>query len=197
MEFKPEEVHRTEHLTFKKRKDLLAFHERHPGALAAQFLLQVRRKLSRPMPENSHQLIRTDTSVWSTTPSMNELKELRHQKEVQFLGKLMMDLAEERLPQVLDAVVMRVREIRTAKAAGGSWDKAATISLMPSTAPVSTVLPDGALALRVGSCRPPLRCGNPWWRGRYGPLSSITSGRARGSWAACGGHGLERRGGRG
>lgn len=132
-------------LHFRKRKDLLAFASRHPGALGAHFLLQVRRRLMRPLPENSSELRETDPTVWAKTQA--DLKDVRDLREVQMLSRLLMDINSDRLPAAVDLLVMRIREIRMAKSQGGAWEKAAAISLMPSSVPVSVSLPDGAMSL--------------------------------------------------
>ena len=108
-------------------------------------MLQVRRRLMRPLPDDTEQLRDTDPCSWATSHS--ELKDVRDLKEVQLLSKLLMNLNTNKLAEAVDLLVMRIREIRTAKGAGGSWEKAAAISLMPSAVTVSTALPDGSMVL--------------------------------------------------
>lgn len=143
--FDSEMLTRSEVLHFRKRKDLLSFANRHPGALGAHFLLQVRRRLMRPLPENSSELRETDPTAWAMTQA--DLKEVRDLCEVQLLSRLLMDINSDRLASAVDLLVMRIREIRMAKAQGGTWEKAGAISLMPSSVPVSVALPDGAMSL--------------------------------------------------
>ena len=100
----------------------MGFAARHPGGLGAHFLWQVRRKLMRPVATNTDELLDTDATGWSAT--MCNLKDLRDLKEVQFLTKLFADVNADRLPQAMDLLAMRIREIRMAKTAGGSWEKA-------------------------------------------------------------------------
>jgi hypothetical protein len=143
--FKPEVVTRAECMHFKKRKDLLAFSQKYPGGLAGHFLHQVRRKMMLPSPSNSHELLATDPCGWAASNS--ELKDVRDLKEVQFLARLMSEVSLGRLPQAMDLCAMRVREVRMAKAASGSWEKAAAISLQACPLPSNTALPDGAFTL--------------------------------------------------
>ena len=86
-----------------------------------------------------------DTTGWAAT--MCDLKDFRDLKEVHFLAKLFADVDADRLPQAMDMLAMRIREIRMAKVAGGSWEKAGAVSLMLSTVTVTTALPDGCVAL--------------------------------------------------
>ena len=90
-------------------------------------------------------LYRVDVATWASTNS--GLKELRDQREVTVLGKVLTLLNRKREKEAADLMVQRVREILQAKRAGGSWEKAELISLLPSTSASSTALPDGALAL--------------------------------------------------
>eukprot|EP00974_Lingulodinium_polyedra_P057187 5502431-Lingulodinium_polyedra.AAC.1 len=101
-----------------------------PGALAGLLLYQVRRRLQKGAPEHSDALRRVDLSAWAATCS--ELKDIRDLKEVQLLSRLMVDIGEDRLPQAMDLAAQRVREIRLAKSQGGSWEKAAAVTLMPA-----------------------------------------------------------------
>ena len=108
-------------------------------------MLQVRKKLMRPQAEDTRDLLDTDPATWSSTQA--DMKDVRDLKEVQFLTKLLAEINADRLAEAVDLLVMRVREIRMAKMTGGSWEKANAVSLMPSTATVSTPLPDGSMAL--------------------------------------------------
>ena len=76
---------------------------------------------------------------------MTGLKEIRDLREVQRLSKLVAQLNANRL---LDLACQRIREIMLAKKSGGSWEKAALVSLLPSDqASMSSALPDGCLDL--------------------------------------------------
>jgi hypothetical protein len=143
--YKADMITRAESLHFKKRKDLLAFAQKYPGGLAAHFLYQVRRKLLQPAPQDSYDILATDSSSWAS--SFSDLKDIRDLKEVQFLTKIMAEVSLGRLPQAMDLCAMRVREIRMAKAPQGSWEKAAAVSLLSAPLPSNTALPDGAFTL--------------------------------------------------
>ena len=75
------------------------------------------------------------------------MKDLRDSKEVAFLAKLLGELNHSRLPQMADMLAMRIRELRTAKGEGGSWEKAGVLSLVPGPYSPSAPLPDGAFHL--------------------------------------------------
>ena len=141
-----EAVERTETMHCRKRKDLLQVASRHPGALGAHLLLQVRRKLMKSAPKDTKDLARTDVASWAGSSS-NDIKDLRDVKEVMLLGKLMMMIGEGKTSEAVDTMAMRIREVRMAKAPGGSWEKAAALSLLATSVPVNTSLPDGALTL--------------------------------------------------
>ena len=134
-----------ESLYSRKRKDLLRFAEKYPGGLAAHFLHPVRRKLHREPASDSRDILSTDATVGAT--SQSELKDVRDVREIQFLSKLLSDVSVGRLPQAVDHVAMRIRELRAAKLPGGSWDKAAAISPQPQSVPANAPLPDGAFTL--------------------------------------------------
>ena len=65
-------------------------------------------------------------------------------KEIQFICKLLADISVGRLPEAVDLLAMRVREVRAAKLPGGSWEKAAAISLQSQSIAANAPLPDGA-----------------------------------------------------
>ena len=61
----------------------------------------------------------------SHSKPFQEFKEARGRKDIVFLSKLLAEVVRDRLPQAVDLIVQRIREARAAKAAGGSWGKAA------------------------------------------------------------------------
>ena len=69
------------------------------------------------------------------------------QKELLFLARLLKDIGTDRLPAAADLIVMKIRELRQAKAEGGSWEKASSLSLMPGGHPAILALADQAFAL--------------------------------------------------
>ena len=132
-------------LRFKKRADLLNYHMKYPGALGAHFLLQVQAKLGRTAPGSTRDLSAIDVSSWIAQSA--EFKEVRDQREVQHLSRILAELGADRQGAAVDLIVQRLREVRFAKSAGQSWEKAAPISLLPSGSSASTALPDVAFAL--------------------------------------------------
>ena len=90
-------------------------------------------------------MVSTDMTGWAATHS--EVKDTRDQKEIAFLGRILQDMAGDRLPQLADTVAMRIREIRTAKRDGGSWEKAGVVSLLPGPYAGNAPVVDGAFIL--------------------------------------------------
>ena len=143
----PEMVLDANVLRFKKRSDLLNFHFRHPGGLAAAFLWQVKSRLGGELPKDTEELKKVDAAGWAQIYA--NLKEIRDQREVAFMCRLLLELGHNRLGLAADLVVMRVREILLAKRDQGSstaagWYKAAVVSLLPGPLPGHTLLPEGA-----------------------------------------------------
>ena len=133
-------------LRFKPRSDLVNYASKYPGALGALFLSQVRMKLMGGQVEDFKDLYKTDPTVWAGT--LTGLKEIRDLREVQLLSKVVSELNKDRIPQAVDLMTHRIREVLAAKKAGGSWEKGALVSLLASDqASMGTSMPDGALDL--------------------------------------------------
>ena len=94
------------------------------------------------MPKTSRDLAQVDASSWANLYS--SVKEIRDQKEVAFLCKLLLEVGHRRLGSAADLMAMRVREIMLAKRDGSSWDKASVLSLLPGVHGGHAVIPDGA-----------------------------------------------------
>jgi hypothetical protein len=129
-------------MKFKKRADMLNFHYKHPGALAALFLWQVRQRLGGKAPRNTRDLARVDAAPWAQTHA--NLKEIRDQREVSYLTKILLELGHNKLAVVADLLVARIREIIAAKRDGGSWEKASVLSLLPGSHGGQALLPEAA-----------------------------------------------------
>ena len=86
-----------------------------------------------------------DLSAW--VAQSPEFKEVRDNREVLHLSRILSELAANRVPVAVDIIAQRIREVRLAKSAGQSWEKAGPISLVPSGAAASTALPDAAFSL--------------------------------------------------
>jgi hypothetical protein len=134
-------------LRFKRRSDLMNFSEKNPGALAGAFLAQVREKLLRGHPSSSKDLHRIDATAWATG-GMLALKDIRDQREVMLLTKVLTEMGKKNFSRSADLVVQRIREIRYAKGTGGTWEKAEILSLLPGSSLSSNApVPDGAFVL--------------------------------------------------
>lgn len=118
-----------EALRFKRRPDLMAFHQEHGGALAAHFLCVVMQALMRGVPSSDTELRNVDVVKWAQ--HLAELKELRDSREVVTLSHIIKRISENRLPEALDVCAQRVKAICVAKAPKGSWEKASAVELMP------------------------------------------------------------------
>ena len=132
-------------LRFRRRSDLLGFHAKYPGGLAAQLLAQIRQKLGQGLPASSTELMATDPGAWAARDGA--MKDVRDQKELMLLSRVLVDLAHDRLPQLADVVTTRIRELRAAKADGSSWEKAGALSLQPGPYSGSAQLPEAAFHL--------------------------------------------------
>ena len=96
-------------------------------------------------PASTEELRAIDPTAWVAHDPV--LKDVRDMKECQLLSNIIAEIGLDRLPQAIDLMAARIREIRMAKGPGGSWDKAAAVSLMPGTVPATQGLPDGAMEL--------------------------------------------------
>jgi hypothetical protein len=137
---------KVESLRFKRRSDLVNFSTRFPGALAGQFLCQVRARMSQDVAE-CKDLHRTDVGPWSQREGLSGLKEVRDQREVQLLSKAVTLMNQQKWPEVQDLLCQRIREVTQANRAGGTWEKAELLSLLPTSQASTTPLPDGCLNL--------------------------------------------------
>ena len=75
------------------------------------------------------------------------LREVRDQKEVSFLSKLLLEVGHKRFEVAVDLMSMRIREILQAKRDSSSWEKAAVMSLLPGPHRGQAPLPDGAFVV--------------------------------------------------
>ena len=130
---------------FKRRPHLLRFAARYPGGLTAHFLNQVRVRLNCGLAASTEELAQTDVGTWAAT--LTELRDVRDQKEVAFLGRILGEVSRGRLPEAMDLLVMRIREVKQAKREGSSWEKAGVLSLVPGAFAANAALPDGGLHL--------------------------------------------------
>ena len=130
---------------FKRRSDVLNFHHRFPGSLAALFLWQVKQKVGGAQPKNTQELRRVDSSAWANLYS--GLKEVRDQKELAFLCKVLLELGMDNYGAVADLLAQRCRELLAAKRENGNWDKASVLSLQPSAHSGSASIPEGAFVV--------------------------------------------------
>ena len=105
-------------------------------------------KLAGTLPRDSQQLVSTDFATWGNNAHYHELSEVRDIKELQFLTRLLSELGQDQQPRCADLICMQIREIRMAKKKDGcGWDKAASISLMPSSVAPNAAFPAGTFAL--------------------------------------------------
>ena len=107
---------RMESLRFKKRADLVNFASRHPGGLTAHMMYQLRVRMMQGPPESMKDLYAVDAGIWSSTAT--GLKEVRDQREVAVLSRVLTLLNQKKVVEAADVAVQRVREVLTAKRAG-------------------------------------------------------------------------------
>ena len=146
VEISPADHARMERERFKaangqSRAVLLTFAQRHPGALSAHFLSQVRQKLRGPAarPTKTSHLKEVSLTDWVTQSS--GLQEIRDVREAQTIACAIDAVNRNSIAEALDILVMRLHALQSAKSKGGSWDKAAVLELIPSTG--SGLLPAG------------------------------------------------------
>ena len=87
----------------------------------------------------------TDPTVWAAREA--SLKDTRDIKELMFLSHLLLLCNQRKLERLFDALAMRSRELRFAKSAGQSWEKAEVVGLLPNGLPGTAPVPDLAMAL--------------------------------------------------
>ena len=119
------------------------FHYKHPGGLAGHFLWQVRQRAGGEMPTTLARLAQVDASHWVNLLYAGA-KDIRDQKEIGFLAKIMLEMGNDRISVAADMAAMRIREIMLAKKDGGSWDKASVVGLQPGPHGGHAAIPDGA-----------------------------------------------------
>ena len=93
----------------------------------------------------SEELYTIDPTAWAVRE--DQLKETRDRKELMFLSRFLLNLNQAKIERVVDLIALRVLELRYAKSEGGSWEKAAAVSLAPSGLPSTAAVPDAAFAL--------------------------------------------------
>ena len=92
-----------ETLRFKKRGDLVRYAHKHPGALAARFLFQVRQELGQGVAISGEDVTNTDPTVWSV--SQANFKEVRGQREEeeQIKSRLSSKIEDSQRSDIADA----------------------------------------------------------------------------------------------
>ena len=120
---------------------------KHPGALTALFMYQLRLRMTGGAPKSMKDLYAVDPAHWAATAA--NLKEVRDQREVAVLTRVLSLMNDQKQAQAADVITQRVREVVFAKRPGGTWEKAELLSLLPSTAASSTMLPEGGMGIRA------------------------------------------------
>ena len=129
---------------FRKRAELVEYTERNPGAMAAQFLLAVFEKVHSTPAKNERQLYGLDVSKWAK--ELTTLTEKRNQREVQSLALVLQKMGGDAIPEAMDVAVQRSKSILIAKGPKGSWEKGASLELLPSADGGVTLPSEVALA---------------------------------------------------
>lgn len=117
---------------WKRRRDLLQFAMRRPGAMTAHFVCSICKKLSKPTPSETKHLISTSAVAWAKRHS--GLVEIADQREALSLCTLLDHLDQREVERCADVLVQRIQEIVRAKTKGGNWGTAETFFLLPSSA---------------------------------------------------------------
>ena len=117
-------------LRWKKRGDLVAYAAKHPGALTAHFLAGVYARLSKGTVTRTSQLRDVSVSAWAH--QFTGLTEIRDMKEVLTLAEILDAVNRKEIARALDVLCQRILAIQSAKAKGGTWEKAEAIELVTS-----------------------------------------------------------------
>ena len=125
-----------------QRSALLTFAAKHPGALTAHFLSQVRSRLKGPAGRMTQTRHLRDCSVLEWAQSGHAgVTEIRDLREVYTLSTILDAVNRDDLSQAMDVLVMRLHALAAAKRKGGTWDAAQKLELIPTTA--GDLLPPG------------------------------------------------------
>ena len=140
---KASQCHRVDALKFKRKGDLTAFAQKHPGALTGYFLSGVHARMSRGIIAESKQLRDAHVGAWAQKcGGMTEARDIR---EVATLAAIMDAVNQEDLPHAMDIMAQRILAIQFAKKRGSSWEKAEALELVPAEG--QTLLAGGLAAL--------------------------------------------------
>ena len=119
---------RVDTMKFKRRAELLAFADKHPGVLAAHFLNGVRHKQGRGNVTETKDLRSVAAADWVV--SSGQLKEVRDIREATTLATVLDHLNGDRTSQAVDTIAMRIVAMTRAKGKDGSWEKASRMELI-------------------------------------------------------------------
>ena len=130
-EVTPRMLHAVEAHKFRKRGDVVQFAARHPGALSGYFLASVYGRLSKGVVRRQGDLQSVSVSQWAAAHS--GLTDIRDLREAQTLSYVMDSVNRGELAQAMDVLAQRILALQLAKRKGGSWEKAETVELIPSS----------------------------------------------------------------
>ena len=123
------------------RSALLTFAQRHPGALTAHFLSQVRERLRGPGQRPTKTSHLRDVSVVDWVGNGSGLSEVRDVREATTLACILDAVNRKCVEEALDVLVMRLHALQAAKGKGGTCEKASKLELIPASS--SELLPSG------------------------------------------------------
>ena len=106
---------------------MVAFAARQPGALTAFFLSMLHQRASQGLLTRTKQLRAQSVVQWVT--SHCGLQEVRDQREALTLAAAMDSINSRQLATAMDTLAQRLQALQSAKAKGGSWEKASKIEL--------------------------------------------------------------------
>ena len=131
-----------------QRAELLSFAAKRPGALAAHFLAAVRSRMKGPTGSVRETKELRDVSLtdW-VQKGGSTLTEIRDVREVTTLAAICDAIQADRLEEAMDLITMRIHALQSAKAKGGSWDKAQKLELIASQ--TADLLPAGLAGIAV------------------------------------------------
>ena len=113
------------------RASLLAFAQRHPGALTAHFVQGCRNKPlgAVEVVKETKQLREVDMQSWvDRHAGFTETRDLREATTLAYIFDM---VSKKEVSMALDALVMRLLAMQRAKRKGGKWETASKVELIP------------------------------------------------------------------
>ena len=114
-----------------QRSRLLTYVARNPGAMTAHFLATIREKLKGPSGRVTRSRHLRDVCALNWVQlGHSGLTETRDVREATTLASILDAVNRDDVSAALDVLVMRLHALQSAKAKGGTWEKASKLELI-------------------------------------------------------------------